>query len=65
MPGRPLTRRALPARLLARQEEQWQDVLTSSAAILEVTLPNETIVIRRSLPDTADDPAAFGTQHRL
>ena len=50
-------------RLLAHQEEQWQDVLTSSAAILEVTLPNETIVIRRALPEAADDPAAFGTEH--
>ncbi|XP_043222191.1 leucine-rich repeat serine/threonine-protein kinase 1-like isoform X1 [Amphibalanus amphitrite] len=52
-------------RLLALQEEQWQDVLTSSAAILEVTLPNETIMIRRSLPDDADDPAAFGTGHGI
>ncbi|XP_037075473.1 leucine-rich repeat serine/threonine-protein kinase 1-like [Pollicipes pollicipes] len=48
-------------RLLACQEGQWQEVLTSSAAVLEVTLPNETIVIRRSLPQ-ADDPAAFGIQ---
>lgn len=43
---------------MSKQEGNWSEIDLSVATILEIYLPNETIVVRKSVPTIGQDPSA-------
>ena len=48
-------------RFIAKQEGHWSELDTSSGAMLEIFLPNETIAIRKPIVERANG-SNFGTK---